>query len=267
MPAKIEGSDEIAYLDSVLHEASDKLRQAKENRQSLLNMITHDIRSPLMSSNLLLETMHNQAQTNGDEKSLEASERLKQTYKKVILLVEDLLLLEKGDAQLSLNPQVADVRTICASAAETVMPQADSKGIEITNNVESCQLIVDKMRIEQVMNNLLSNAVKFTDRSGNVVISSKQDREFITILVSDTGSGISADEIPHLFEKFFQSSDSAAGQGFGWGWQSPKWSLKVMMAKLVSIVRSAKAARSGSPCHWKRRRVSLHSVKNARYVS
>ncbi len=213
----VEGRDEIAYLDSVLHEASEKLLASKQNRQSILNMITHDIRSPLMSSNLLLDSLVGKAQSTGDADSMETGERLKNTYKKVILLVEDLLLLEKSDAKLKLNPQVIDVETVCQSAIETALPQAKSKGINLENLVEPCQLIADKMRIEQVLSNLLSNAVKHTSKGGSIVLSSEKTAEYLTISVKDKGAGIDADEVPHLFEKFFQSRNAAAGEGFGLG--------------------------------------------------
>ncbi len=211
------GNDEIAYLDSVLREASEKLLEAKQNRQSFMNMITQDIRSPLMSSDLLIEIVSSQAQENNDEKSLVATERLRRTYSKVVMLIEDLLLLEKGETQLNLDLGVADLDKLCASAVETVLPQAKSKGIKVTVSVEAEQVIVDKLRLEQVLNNLLSNAIRFTDGGGTVSIVSEKSSEAIKVSIQDSGCGIPADEISQLFDKFFQSSNSTDGKGFGLG--------------------------------------------------
>ncbi|HEY9730517.1 MAG TPA: HAMP domain-containing sensor histidine kinase [Drouetiella sp.] len=214
---KISGTDEIAYLDSVLHEASENLLTAKQNRQSMLNMITHDIRSPLMSSNLLLDSLVRKADLVGDEESKEISDRLKETYKQVILLVEDLLSLEKSDAKFNLNQELFDIAQLCQSAADTLSPQAGVKEISIANKVESVNVIADKQRILQVLNNLLTNAIKYSKNAGTIIITSKKDAEFITVFVKDEGPGIEPDDIPHLFEKFFQSRNTLPGQGFGLG--------------------------------------------------
>jgi signal transduction histidine kinase len=214
---RILGTDEIAYLDSVLHEASEKLLTAKQNRQSMLNMITHDIRSPLMSSNLLLDSLVRKADATGDSEGKEISDRLKETYKQVILLVEDLLALEKPDAKLNLNLQSFDIRQLCQNAVESLSQQALLKKVTLTNSVESRNVIADKMRILQVLNNLLTNAIKYSKHGGTILVSSKQDPEFITVFIKDNGAGIAADEIPHLFEKFFQSRNTLPGQGFGLG--------------------------------------------------
>jgi signal transduction histidine kinase len=128
-----------------------------------------------------------------------------------------LLLLEKGETKLKLNPEVVNLKDLCQSASDTVHPQARSKSIKIDNAVESCELIADRMRVEQVLINLLSNAVKFSERGGSVSIVSERSDEFVTISVNDAGKGIDADECPHLFEKFFQSRNAASGEGFGLG--------------------------------------------------
>lgn len=214
---KVGGTDEIAYLDSVLHSASQQLLTAKQNRQSLLNMITHDIRSPLMSSNLMLDAITRKAEASGDSESKELGDKLKQTYKQVIFLVEDLLALEKTEAKLNLNLELFDINPLCQTALDAVSPQASAKSISISNNVESTTVIADKMRVLQVLNNLLTNAVKYSKNGGSVIVSSKLDTEFITISVKDDGPGIPSDEVPHLFEKFFQSRNASQQQGFGLG--------------------------------------------------
>ncbi len=213
----VAGSDEIAYLDSVLHEASEKLLVAKQNRQSIMNMIAHDIRSPLMSSNLLIDSLARNAQSSGDLQSVETSERLKQTYKEVILLVEDLLSLEKNEAKLSLNPQLLDIDKLCQSAIDGIAPQAQAKSITISNDVKSTKVIADELRILQVLNNLIANAIKFSKHGATITVSSSEKQEQIIISVKDEGMGIEADEIPNLFDKFYQSRNAPPGEGFGLG--------------------------------------------------
>jgi len=170
-----------------------------------------------MSSNLMLDSLVRKAEAIGDVESKETSERVKQTYTQVILLVEDLLALEKNEAKLNLNPQLLDISQLCQNAIESVSPQADSKGTRITNSVQSTKVIVDSLRILQVLNNILTNAIKYSKNHSTIALSSTQSQEFITISIKDDGVGIAPDEVPHLFEKFFQSRNSLPGQGFGLG--------------------------------------------------
>ncbi len=182
-----------------------------------MNRYPHDIRSPLVSSNLMLDSLVRKAETTGDTESREISETLKKTYTQVILLVEDLLALEKAEAKLSLNLQLFDIRDLCQDALKTVSPQSESKEIRISNNVESATVIVDKLRILQVLNNLLTNAIKYSKNGGDIALSSSLSAEFITIAVEDNGMGIATDEIPNLFGKFFQSKNQISAEGFGLG--------------------------------------------------
>ncbi len=217
LSVKVGGEDEIAYLDSVLHEASEKLLEAKQNRQSIVNMIAHDIRSPLMSSNLLLDALARQTEEGDIEKCRATNESLKQTYKEMLVLVEDFLALERNEAKLTLSPELIDVSQLVSSVIAGVQIQADRKNLTIQNLVTAEKLVADPMRIRQVLNNLISNAIKHTNSGGKIAVTSEETGEFLKVSVKDTGTGIAAEDVPKLFDRFFQARNTADDEGFGLG--------------------------------------------------
>jgi len=212
----VHGSDEIAYLDSVLHDASHSLLEASQNRQAIMNMIAHDIRSPLMAATLLLEKLA------GEIKSSEAGSRtavrLNTTFKQLSLLVEDLLAIDKLESgTLELDLELFDLKALVEEAAETARPQADKRNIQVLNMAPQGEVVADRGRILQVLNNFISNAVKYSPDSSSIEVSGKFEADSVTIYVADKGKGIIKKDLPHVFDKFFQSSDPTSKQGFGLG--------------------------------------------------
>ena len=213
---RVTGSDEIAYLDSVLHDASNSLLDASQNRQAIMNMIAHDIRSPLMAANLLLEKLTGEIQSC--EAGSRTAVRLQNTFKQLSLLVEDLLAIDKlesGTLELDLN--MFDLQTLVEEAAETARPQADKRKIQIVNSAPAGEVVADRGRILQVLNNFISNAVKYSPDNSLIELRGKFEEDSVTVYVADKGQGIIKKDLQHVFDKFFQSSDPAAKQGFGLG--------------------------------------------------
>jgi len=100
-----------------------------------------------------------------------------------------------------------------------VRPAAEAKGVELTSHAADAGSVVqaDPARIQQVVWNLVSNAVKFTPRGGRVCVSLARVEDHVQINVSDTGKGLSADFVPHIFERFRQADSSAAREHGGLG--------------------------------------------------
>ncbi|CAN5457820.1 hypothetical protein BH11CYA1_BH11CYA1_00310 [soil metagenome] len=212
----VRGSDEIAYLDSVLHDASNSLMEASQNRQAIMNMIAHDIRSPLMAANLLLEKLAGEIASS--EAGSRTAVRLQKTFKQLSLLVEDLLAIDKLESgTLELELALFDLKALAEEAAETARPQAEKRNIQILNNAPAGEVVADRGRILQVLNNFISNAVKYSTDGSAVEIRAKFEEDKVSIYVVDKGKGITKKDLPHVFDKFFQSSDPTAKQGFGLG--------------------------------------------------
>lgn len=219
---KVRGDDEIAYLDSVIREASGQLIESTQNRQSMMDMIAHDIRSPLMSSELLLNSLTDPKRVAAmdAQTSAQTAKRLRSVYKQMIILVEELLSMDRlEEGTLELDLEMFDLALVAETVKEGLTPQAELKGVELLNLIQTQQVVADERRIFQVLNNFVGNAVKFTPKGGRVVISSdiSKERDWIVVSVNDTGRGIDPAQVPHVFEKYYQAKSQDKRQGFGLG--------------------------------------------------
>jgi signal transduction histidine kinase len=136
-------------------------------------------------------------------------------------LVNELLFLAQVDAgRLELTFAEADINQLLAEATEAAQPAANAKQIDL--RLEAGRLapaVCDRGRIAQLVDNLVSNAVKFTPQGGRVEVKAAQDGSAIALSVSDMGIGVSADELPRLFSRFFRASSATTnaipGTGLG----------------------------------------------------
>lgn len=220
--AKVRGDDEIAYLDSVIREASGQLIESAQNRQSIMDMIAHDIRSPLMSSELLLNSLTDPSRSAAMDAQARAqtAKRLRSVYKQMIILVEELLSMDRlEEGTLDLEIDMFELALVAETVKEGLSPQAELKGVEILNLINGQPVIADERRVFQVLNNFVGNAIKFTPKGGRIVMSAdiSKQRDFIVVSVNDTGRGIEPEQLPHVFDKYYQAKTQDKRQGFGLG--------------------------------------------------
>jgi len=214
---RVTGSDELAYLDQVLHRSSVTLRRAAEHKRSLMEMVAHDLRSPLMSASLLVESLITQSKTMYKELTPRLQD-LRQTCSLVIAFVEDLLTVEKLEAgKLELDWDSFELSDLLRDSLQQIMPLAEKKNITFTSSVEPVSVLADRRRINQVLNNLLSNAIKHSPTGSEVVVSSELQEKVVKVLIADHGPGIPKKQQSKLFEKFYQADSGSSNEGFGLG--------------------------------------------------
>lgn len=212
----VKGTDEIAFLNKVLCNAKDTLQAAEEQKQLLVDMISHDIRSPLASAELVIHEMSRRP----DKAEPEKVKRLQTIFRRINRLVTDMLELEKLEAgTIALDLQAFDIAELIAASVEAIQPQATNKQITIKTSVKKQELIADPSRIGQVLDNLLSNAVKHSPSGGTVQVSTKTDEDGIYILVADQGDGVQVDggNLQKIFERQYQTDEGRAKGGYGLG--------------------------------------------------
>jgi signal transduction histidine kinase len=220
----VKGADEIAYLDSVLHEASSQLVQATKNRQAVIDMIAHDIRSPLMSSQLLIDMLMKQiSQIDHGQDSGVRRQKFDQLHNanlQVVTLVEDLLSIDRLESgELNLDLDLMEIKAVTAMVLSTLSPQAQAKGLSLIDKTQPQEVVADKQRVYQVLSNFITNAIKHTDSGGQIVIESALSRreDELKVTVRDTGHGIAAAELPLIFDRYYQSPRTEAKSGYGLG--------------------------------------------------
>jgi len=208
--SRIEAEEE---RDRLFEEA----RSAVRARDEMLAIVSHDLRNPLntvrMGATLLLEREDRRA---GNTQALQMIER---AVGRMDRLIEDLLdvsRLERGT--MTLRRSEIDPAKVVEEACHLLGRTAEEKSITLEREMhdELPPLYADPERMLQVLTNLLGNAIKFTPEGGRITLLAEHENTRIRMTVSDTGQGIAPDELPHLFDRFWQGSRSGtASAGLG----------------------------------------------------
>jgi signal transduction histidine kinase len=168
LSANVSGTDELAYLDTVLHSASNQLREASEYRKSLMQMVAHDLRSPLISMKLALELI---LAPQDESTRVNRVMSVTRNVGRLILLIDDLLTIEKLESgKMDLSLDAVDIGKMVDEAFETLASHAQSKSITLKNEVRGVVIAADPDRLMQVIANLVSNAIKYTRKNTAVVV-------------------------------------------------------------------------------------------------
>ncbi|WP_052288586.1 PAS domain-containing protein [Leptolyngbya iicbica] len=204
-----------------LLEREQAAREAAENanriKDEFLAILSHELRSPLnpiLGWASLLRT-----KTMSAEVTARALETIERNAKLQTQLIDDLLDVARIlRGKLKLEMTTVDLAFVIEAAIETVQSAAEAKNITIQTDFPAIgQVRGDEGRLQQVVWNLLTNAVKFTPEGGQVEIRLMQVERWAHIQVTDTGMGIDADFLPHIFESFRQEDTSVTRQYGGLG--------------------------------------------------
>ena len=204
-----------------LQQANVRIDAASEAKSRFLAAVSHDLRTPLNAilgfSDLLLQRLFGDL----NEKQEEYLRDIRGAGEHQLSLVNDLLDLSKIEAgKMELHPVPLSLRELLQQTQSVVMPIAEAKHVRLELEVPADLPTVeqDPARLRQVVLNLLSNAVKFTPEGGSVRTAAAAHDGLVTVAVSDTGVGISAEDQARVFEEFQQVGASArSGQGTGLG--------------------------------------------------
>jgi two-component system sensor histidine kinase BaeS len=133
-------------------------------------------------------------------------------------MVDDLQTMAAADAAgLRLTRAHRDLAGIAAAAADSLSRQYEAASVTLDRELAAAPVVADERWLHQVVTNLLGNALKFTPAGGRVTVRTRQDRADAVLTVSDTGVGIPAAELPHVFERFWRGQAAAGTSGSGIG--------------------------------------------------
>jgi PAS domain S-box-containing protein len=203
--------------------ASERAARAEAERATRVKdefvaMVSHELRTPL---NAILGWSHLMAQSELDEDVIRRGvDVIVKNTRVQAQLISDLLDMSGIlSGKLRLAVEQIDPAAILADAVESVQPSAREKGVAIHSSLadDIGTIAADPSRLQQVIWNLLWNAIKFTPEGGSVTVSLKRAGSNVEITVRDTGLGIPAEFLPHLFERFQQASPSITRRFGGLG--------------------------------------------------
>lgn len=203
----------VTLLEDITH-----LREIDRLKSEFIATASHELRTPLTSVQMGVYLLLEGSVGELTDKQQEVLEACRQDCDRLDKLMRDLLDLSKIEAGES-QPQLAPVRAcdLVATAVRELRPQVEAKGLElrVEASVDLPSVMVDRTQIERVISNLVINAIRNTKR-GEIKISAERRDTQIAVSVSDTGSGIPAAYLPHIFDKFVQVPDAPTG-GAGLG--------------------------------------------------
>jgi two-component system CheB/CheR fusion protein len=196
--------------------------EANRLKDEFLATMSHELRNPL---NVILGYSELLLRTEEIKKSpqlLKMGDALRRNALAQSHLIRDLLDLSRlRSGKLTLNTETVALMPAITNAVETVSEDAAAKDINLTVDAPDEAMFVegDLLRLEQIVWNLLANAVKFTPAGGNISVRAMKDGDVVVLTVADTGQGIDAAFLPHVFEKFRQAdaSTNRAQSGMGIG--------------------------------------------------
>ena len=224
----VQGHDEVAVLATTFNQMAEQLQAADQKqreleslRRDLIAWVSHDLQTPLTSMRAILEAV-----SDGVVEEPETVKRYLNTAQRDVrslsALIDDLFQLAQLDAGgFPLNRANASLGDLISDTLESFTELAKQQEIMLEGNVDSDvdPVMMDTQAIGRVLNNLISNALRHTPNRGRVSVWVRRTTRGVEVTVSDTGEGIRAEDIPHIFERFYRGEKSrnrgTGGAGLG----------------------------------------------------
>jgi signal transduction histidine kinase len=210
--------DELGRLALNFNQMANKLEQVETMRRELIADISHELRTPLTAIKGSMEGLMDGI-LSADEATFQ---QIHQDASRLARLVDDLQELSRVEAgAFDLKIDQVRVSDLVGAAVGRLGWQFDEKGVKLEVDVPDSlsRVLVDQDRLAQVLLNLLGNALQYTPAGGKVSISARQQERVVMVSIADTGLGIQAEHLPHIFTRFYRidKSRSRAGGGSGIG--------------------------------------------------
>jgi signal transduction histidine kinase/CheY-like chemotaxis protein len=207
---------ELTRQNTELEVQKEKLEEASRLKTSFLSNMSHELRTPLNSIIALSGVLGRRLSKKIPEEEygyLEVIERNGKGLLNMINEILDISRIEAGREEVEISE--FSVRELVLEVVLNIRPQADQKGIELLADPQNPDIRItsDAEKLRHVLQNLIGNAVKFTEK-GQVVVALTGQQDSLVLEVSDTGVGIAAEHLPHIFEEFRQA-DAGTARRFG----------------------------------------------------
>lgn len=209
----ISGPEEVQAVAQAFNRMSEKVRAEQRSQQDFLANVSHDLKTPLTSIQ-----GYSQAIIDGIGSPTQAAEIIREEsgrMNRMVVELTDLARLQAGQFPMHTSP--IDVGQLTAAVGQRLALVAREKGVELDVNAPSMPEIAgDGDRLVQVVTNLISNAIQYTPKGGKINVRTQVRRGGVELSVEDSGQGIAPEELPRIFERFYQV-DKARGPQRGTG--------------------------------------------------
>ena len=201
--APVDGDDAIATVSVAFNEMAEHLESTRDRERQFLMSIGHDLRTPLTTIRGYAEALDEGA--IGSEDAARVAGVLHAQTDRLTRLVEDVMLLARIEArEFTLRPERVDVASLLSGVVDTYRARVGDVGVAIDyRSIGASEATVDPDRLGQVCSNLVENALRYTPEAGTVTVVADVGDQGIRMTVADTGSGIDAADIDHVFDRLY----------------------------------------------------------------
>lgn len=208
-----EMDSELGRLAHVLNSTFARLEAAFSQQQQFTADASHELRTPLAV--LISEAQTTLARERNAAEYRETLEACLETAQQMRKLTQSLLQLARLDAgQEPIERSPFDLAERARACVELLRPLADQRGIDIECSLASAPVVGDAGRLDQVIANLLTNAIYYNKDHGQVRVATQMEQGVALLSVTDTGPGIAAEDLPHVFKRFYRA-DASRGRAEG----------------------------------------------------
>jgi len=221
---QVPGQDELGALAQAFNRMAETLERTEQRRMELIGDVAHELRTPLSSIRGTMEGLVDGVLTAEPATFLLVQREVARLQR----LIHDLEELSRAEAgQVSLALRAIAPADLVRAAADRLRPQFEDKSVSLhvelpaDGSTEFAEVLpqvrADPSRIIQVLLNLLGNALQYTPSNGQVTVRAWRDGREVVVAVQDTGIGIAAEHVPHIFERFYRVDKSRSRPGGGSG--------------------------------------------------
>jgi heavy metal sensor kinase len=217
VPVKTRG-DEIDQLAMTFNQMLDRIQTLVTEVKEMSDNIAHDLKSPITRIRGIAEVTLTNGKSMGEYENMAASTI--EECDRLLDMINTMLMISKTESGVDkLSREEINLAGLVRGACELFEPTAEDKRVTLSCDVpnQSC-LVGDNRMTQRMLSNLLDNAIKYTPSGGTVSVSvSENDERYVVITVKDTGIGISPDDLPRIFDRFYRCDQSRSQSGIGLG--------------------------------------------------
>ncbi|WP_435107263.1 ATP-binding protein [Nocardiopsis synnemataformans] len=213
---EVRDSGEIGQLADAFNEMAEHLERLEKQRRAMVSDVSHELRTPLSNLRGWLEAAQDGiADLDRERMGMLVGETL--LLQDIVDDLQDLALADAG--RLRLSPEPVDAGALVEQVVDSQRLRAAGAGLRLVAEAGDVVVVADRTRLVQVVGNLLGNALRHTPASGTVTVGARRSGGEAVIEVADTGVGIPAEDLPHVFDRFWRADKSrnrrTGGSGLG----------------------------------------------------
>lgn len=208
-------NDEVGRLANTLDNMLSRLDDSFQRERQFTSDASHELRTPLTAMKVVLGRILKKTRTSKEYR--DALVELSEEVDRLETLTEDLLRLARSDGKKDQALEAINLSTLMEDVSESLVALMEAKGLNFTREIEeNLCMLGDSDDLIRLFVNLLDNAMKFTEQ-GEIRLTAGLQNNLITVVIRDTGKGIDADHLPHIFDRFYRTDESRTTPGTGLG--------------------------------------------------